>query len=124
MPPTAEGRPLPILDHGIRVGDHPAVGRQLPQPTLDGRPLDDLLGSGFAIVTDTPRASTPLGDLAHVVVIPADAMPMVLPPGGAVIVRPDRYVAAVAHDDTELDAAGTALLDQLGITATPSGSTP
>ena len=118
------GRPFPILERGVRVGDHPAVGRQLPQPTLDGRPLDDLLGSGFAIVTDTPRASTPLGDLAHVVVIPADAMPMVLPPGGAVIVRPDRYIAAVAHDDAELDAACTALLDQLGITETSNRSTP
>jgi len=118
------GRPFPILDRGIRVDGHPAVGRQLPQPRLDGRPLDDLLGSDFAIVTDTPRASTPLGRLAHVVVVPAGTMPTVLPPGGAVIVRPDRYVAAVAHDDAELEAAGTALLDRLCVTATPNRSTP
>jgi 3-(3-hydroxy-phenyl)propionate hydroxylase len=107
------GRPFPTLDHGVRVGDHPAVGRQLPQPAIDGRPLDELLGDGFAVVVDSPAvtADIPFGELACVVVVPTGTMPMVLPPGGAVVVRPDRYVAAVAHDADELGAAWTATLE-------------
>ncbi len=45
-------RPFPILQHGMLYGDHPAVGRQLPQPTVDGHRLDELLGRDFAIVVD------------------------------------------------------------------------
>ena len=45
--------------------------------------------------------------------VPAGVLPMTLPPGGAVIVRPDRYVAAVAPDTTELAAASAALLAPL-----------
>lgn len=113
------GRPFPILEHGIRFGDHPAVGRQLPQPMIDGRPLDELLGPGFAVVTDSrdlvDAASTGWGDLASIVVVPAGTMPLALSPGGAVIVRPDRYVAAVAHDAAEFGTASDALFHQLGI---------
>jgi 3-(3-hydroxy-phenyl)propionate hydroxylase len=112
------GRPFPTLAHGIRVGDHPAVGRQLPQPTIDGRPLDDLLGAGFAVVTDTPSvadaAAADWGDLAEIVVA-VGTMPLALPPGGAVIVRPDRYVAGVAHDVAELAATSDSLFRRLGI---------
>lgn len=116
------GRPFPILEHGIRVGEHPAVGRQLPQPTVDGRPLDELLGPGFAVVTDTPSVVDDIdsfddrglfGGLANLVVVPPGTMATVLPPGGAVIVRPDRYVAAVAHDSAELAAASASLLELL-----------
>ncbi len=113
------GRPFPILEHGIRVGGHGAVGRQLPQPTIGGRPLDDLLGTGFAVITDSEslvdEARSAWGDLASVVVVPVGTMPIALPPGGAVIVRPDRYVAAVAHDAAELAASSEALFHQLGI---------
>ena len=113
------GRPFPILEHGIRVGDHPSVGRQLPQPTIDRRPLDESLGTGFAVVTDDERiadvAEVRWGNLASVVVVPVGTMPLALPPGGAVIVRPDRYVAAVAHDAAEFAAASHALFRHLGI---------
>lgn len=116
-------RPFPILRHGMIHGDHPSVGRQLPQPRIDGRPLDELLGDGFAVVVDD--ASIDLDDrwagLARIVEVPPGTMPMTLPPGGAVIVRPDRYVAAVAHDATELAAATDALLEHL--TAPPTGRT-
>lgn len=122
------GRPFPILEHGIRVGDHGAVGRQVPQPTIDGRPLDDLLGSGFAVVVDgdglVDAATARWGDLASIVFVPLGTMPLALPPGGAVIVRPDRYVAAVAHDSAEFAASSDALLHQLGIRrATPERTT-
>ena len=102
-------RPFPILQHGMLYGDHPAVGRQLPQPTVDGHRLDELLGRDFAIVVDDPSVLAEAGPtwdgLATVVEVPAGILPLTLPPGGAVIVRPDRYVAAVAHDATELAAS-------------------
>jgi 3-(3-hydroxy-phenyl)propionate hydroxylase len=119
-------RPFPILTHGVLFGDHPAVGRQCPQPMVDGRRLDDLLGSGFALVVDNrailAEADGRWTDLATVVEVPVGTLPLTLPPGGAVIVRPDRYVAAVAHDATELATAGTALLAHLH--PTPRRTTP
>jgi 3-(3-hydroxy-phenyl)propionate hydroxylase len=119
-------RPFPILRGGILFGDHPAVGRQLPQPRIDGRPLDELLGDGFALVVDDAAVAADLDarwlDLGRVVEVPAAMMPMTLPTGGAVIVRPDRYVAAVAHDAAELAAASAALLEHL-TSITPTGRT-
>jgi 3-(3-hydroxy-phenyl)propionate hydroxylase len=117
-------RPFPILRHGMVHGDHPAVGRQLPQPTLDGQPLDKLLGTGFAIVVDAATDPADIvvdarwGDLARIVPVPVASMPMTLPPAGAVIVRPDRYVAAVCHDATEFVAASDALLAHLSAPST------
>jgi 3-(3-hydroxy-phenyl)propionate hydroxylase len=105
-------RPFPILREGMSYGDHPAVGRQLPM--IDGRRLDELLGRDFAIVVEDRSVLAESGSrwdgLATVVEVPAGVLPMTLPPGGAVIVRPDRYVAAVAHDATELAVASTSLL--------------
>ena len=118
-------RPFPILRHGMIHGDHPSVGRQLPQPTIDGHPLDELLGDGFAVVVDDPSILADLDDrwgaLARIVEVPSGTMPMTLPPDGAVIVRPDRYVAAVCDDAEELARASRALLDHL--TAPPTGRT-
>ncbi len=115
-------RPFPHLTHGMLFGDHPAVGRQLPQPMVDGRRLDELLGAEFAIIVDDrsilTEADEQWADLATVVEVPVGVLPNTLPPGGAVIVRPDRYVAAVAHDATELATASTALLAHLHPTAT------
>jgi 3-(3-hydroxy-phenyl)propionate hydroxylase len=121
-------RPFPILRHGMLFGDHPSVGRQLPQPTIEGRPLDESLGTGFAIVVDDSAVVAGLdphwADLARIVEVPTSSMPMTLPPGGAVIVRPDRYVAAVCHDATELAAATDALLEHLIPTERPFRITP
>jgi 3-(3-hydroxy-phenyl)propionate hydroxylase len=110
-------RPFPILRHGMIHGTHPAVGRQLPQPTVDGAPLDVQLGPDFALLVDDPAILNDVdprwATLGRVVELSAAVMPFVLPPGGAVIVRPDRYVAAVAHDAAELADATTALLSRL-----------
>lgn len=107
-------RPFPILQHGMIHGDHPAVGRQVPQPAIGEQPLDELLGNGFAFIVDDPTAVENLDPrwdrLGRVIQLPVGSIPFVLPPGGVVIVRPDRYVAAVAHDATELAEASTALL--------------
>lgn len=110
-------RPFPHLEHGLFHGEDVMVGHQLGQPNVAGVPLDELLGDGFAIVADDPgvpeRAAALWGDLAEVVVVPAGTLPFALPDGGAVVVRPDRYIAAVATDADELDAASRALLGRL-----------
>lgn len=108
------GRPFPHLEHGLRWGDHPAVGRQLPQPSIDGELLDERLGEWFAVIVDDP-ATVP-DDLegwagpALPVVVPPGTLDGVLPAGGAVVVRPDRYVAAVADRGAALQRC----LDDLG----------
>jgi 3-(3-hydroxy-phenyl)propionate hydroxylase len=113
------GRPFPTLDHGVRFGDHPAVGRQLPQPVVDGRPLDELIGAGFGVVTDSGElamlAEAMWGGLATVITVPAGTVPFAVPEGGAAIVRPDRYVAAVAVGADALTAASAALIEQLDV---------
>lgn len=81
------------------------------------------------MVTDTDSYRTEIealwGNLAAaVVVVPTGAMPFALPAGGTVIVRPDRYVAAVAHDPTEFATASDALLLQLGVTRRADERTP
>ena len=64
-------------------------------------------GAGFAIVVDDSSLVDDLdprwAELAQIVELPLGSIPLTLPAGGAVIVRPDRYVAAVAHDAAELD---------------------
>lgn len=99
-------RPFPRLTTGIIEGDHPMVGRQLPQPTIDGLRFDERLGPGFSVVCD---------DGAHVgadirtrwesvggrVVVAPDALAAIpfAPPGDVIVVRPDRVVAAVVRPD-------------------------
>jgi 3-(3-hydroxy-phenyl)propionate hydroxylase len=108
------GRPFPHLTTGLIHGDHPAVGRQVHQPTIDGTRLDDLLGDGFAVIVDDPKTAERIrgdwSDLASIVEVPTGTLPAALPPGGAVIVRPDHYVAAVAHGADELRDAIAGLL--------------
>jgi 3-(3-hydroxy-phenyl)propionate hydroxylase len=110
------GRPFPRLTAGILVGDHPLVGRQLLQPVVDGRPLDDLLGDGFSIIVDDPPTASTIPDewstIGSVVTLPPGTL-RVLPLGGAIVVRPDRYVAAVAEGADELAASSAALVDML-----------
>ena len=102
-------RPFPHLRCGVLAGDHLHVGRQLPQPNLHGSPLDELLGNGFAVLVraDDPVAEAARGSTealhARLVTVPGcEAAGRLVPEGGAVIVRPDRYVAAVAASAAEL----------------------
>lgn len=112
-------RPFPKIEHGVRFGDHPMTGKQLPQPTLDGRPLDEYLGDGFAIVVED--AGVPglvaerWSDWAKTVVVPPGTFPGLLVPEGALIVRPDRYVAAVCADQAALATATQEIHALLGV---------
>ncbi|MGH9270835.1 MAG: FAD-dependent monooxygenase, partial [Ilumatobacteraceae bacterium] len=78
---------LPGLDLD---GDFP-VGHQVPQPTVDGQPLDDLLGDGWAWVAADDAFVAPDG--RRVVVAPAATMD-----ARALLVRPDRYVTRAVHE--------------------------
>lgn len=111
------GRRPPQLEHGLITGDHPLVGRQLPQPTVDGATLDDLLGDGYAVLVRSHAAAghdVVAGDrlrpYVRIVGLPDGVLDQLLPPEGAVVVRPDRYVAAVVAERDELVDALDAVL--------------
>ena len=110
------GRKPPYLRHGLIVGDHPAAGRQLPQPQVDGRPLDDLLDSGYAVLVRSAAVARPIEDrlrpYGRVVEIPDGVLDHLLVDDGAIVVRPDRYVAAVVDDATDLDGSLAAVLPE------------
>ena len=74
---------LPPLELG---GEYP-IGHLVPQPTVDGVPLDELLGDNWVWVAADASFLAPDG--RSVVVCPSAAMGC-----SAVLVRPDRYVAA------------------------------
>lgn len=94
-------RPAPFLESGVVVPGDPRVGHQFWFHGAVSAALRSA-GASFAVVTNEPVAIPPaLASLgAHNVVAPAAT-------GGshAVIVRPDRYVAAVAGDAAQFERA-------------------
>lgn len=96
----------------------PQVGKRMPQPEVDGVLLDERLGTGWAIVSRTPRPAGAWDGLADVHVVP-EALDRFLKEADAVVVRPDRHVftaasagEALAPPPAELRGAG----DWVGIT--------
>ncbi len=100
--------PQPQLGPGCRQEAPPPVGTIFPQPRLaDGRLMDEAIGRRFAVV----------GDAALLENLHTDAV--LLPEVGldwlaghkkrAAVLRPDRYVFAVANDRAELVDAIAAL---------------
>jgi 3-(3-hydroxy-phenyl)propionate hydroxylase len=93
-------------------------GRLCPNPTLrDGRRLDDVLGTGFALITTvrpTATDETALRRRGVVVLIPepGDALATWLRRGraNAAVVRPDRTVARAGRDVAALCAWTTGIL--------------
>ena len=105
--------PQPRLGRGVWMDGPPACGAVFPQPRLaDGRRLDEAAGNRFAVLSVLPldaRNRHP-GDGRGEDLDPAfiDARGSAIEEwltaqeAVAVIVRPDRYVFAVARDEAEL----------------------
>jgi 3-(3-hydroxy-phenyl)propionate hydroxylase len=125
-------KPKPKFDSGFMQPDgfgkrRTMVGRMLPQPrvnTLDGEPklLDELLGSGFALV----GVGVPESELCAViagneiarfgpqyVALDPSAVPELAPYRGRILlVRPDRYIAA-SGTSSGPDSIGVAIASLL-----------
>ena len=103
-----------FIDRSSRA-QYPIVGLRLPQPEHDGKLLDDLLGTGWAIVSRTPRESGAWDGLAEVRVIDS-LLDEFLGAVDAVVVRPDKTVytaaakgQALSPPPAQLHGAGAAL---------------
>jgi len=94
--------PQPQLGPGCRTDAPPPVGTIFPQPRLpDGRPMDEAIGRRFAILGDTEILGGLTTRAALLPGIGADWLAR--HDTRAVILRPDRYVFALARTRAELD---------------------
>ena len=99
----------PRLGPGLCFGADPLIGTQAPQPVLaDGRRFDDVVGDGFMLVLGPTGERPQRWSWTGVSVVPGgdptfDAW---LSQSGvaAALVRPDRYVMAVARTEAEIEA--------------------
>jgi len=102
--PESFSFPLPQLGAGCRVDDPSPIGTIAPQPRLpDGRRMDDTIGARFAVL----GARDVLAGLdAPAAILPDVGLDWLATHGSrAAILRPDRYVYAMARTRAELDAA-------------------
>jgi 3-(3-hydroxy-phenyl)propionate hydroxylase len=108
-------RPFPQLAHGIVDGDHPFVGRPLPEPIVGTGPMSD----GWTLVRSEPDDVPALWSHLGAAVFDAKpgAYPGLVDAGVTVVVRPDRYIAAVT---TDLAATTERLARTVAPQATPS----
>ena len=92
------------LGLGCRLDQPPPVGMIFPQPQLDdGRLMDEVIGQRFAIVGDAALLEG-LGSSA--VLLPGVGLDWLAEHGArAAILRPDRYIFALARNREELIAA-------------------
>jgi len=122
--PTIFEFPTPRLGPGFWLGDAGPVGQIFPQPELaDGRLLDQVLGVHFAVI-GTPEvlaqvsADTRQRWHHHGAVVLVATDPLVLTwlqtqHVTAVLLRPDRYIAGIARNASELDRICQGLLAEL-----------
>lgn len=96
--------PQPQLGPGCRLNAPPPVGTIFPQPRLsDGRLMDEAIGQRFAIVGERSLIE---GLQTDAVLLPDVGLDWLARHGaGAAILRPDRYVFAVAGSRQELETA-------------------
>ena len=112
-------RRFPSLQHGLIDGDHPVVGRPLVEPTPRAA-LAPSRARGWTLLRIGAHAD-PVPDLWHqlsaeVIEVPIGAFRDLVEDGTTVVVRPDRYVAAVTAD---LGATTRRLSTRLGPPSTP-----
>lgn len=100
--------PQPQHGLGCRVDAPPPVGTIFPQPKLgDGRLMDEAIGQRFAVVGDAALLD---GLTVDAVVLPGVGKEWLGEHGAkAAILRPDRYIFAVATNRAELEVALRAL---------------
>ena len=100
--------PQPQLGLGYRVDAPPPVGTIFPQPRLgDGRLMDDAIGQRFAVVGEAALLD---GLQTDAVLLPGVGLEWLAShEKRAAVLRPDRYVFAVASDRAELVDAVAAL---------------
>ena len=98
-------RPAPFLEKGIVVGDDPRVGHQFWfHPEVSKAVTTN--GASFAVVVASEiELPEELRALGAIVVVAPEA----IPGSFAIVVRPDRYVAAVAQNENELKTLAATL---------------
>jgi 3-(3-hydroxy-phenyl)propionate hydroxylase len=112
--PTIFEFPSPRLGAGVWLGDAAPVAQIFPQPELkDGRRLDQAIGLNFAVLGEPELLSQVSPETRqlwhqHGVVLLAATDPNIAAwlhaqQVSAVVLRPDRYIAGVAHNAAELD---------------------
>ncbi len=101
--------PHPQLGPGCRMDAAPPVGTIFPQPWLgDGRLMDEAIGQRFAVLGDAALLE---GLRTDAVLLPDLGLDWLAGHGArAAILRPDRYVFALAHDRSGLETAVAAIL--------------
>ncbi|GAA2429596.1 bifunctional 3-(3-hydroxy-phenyl)propionate/3-hydroxycinnamic acid hydroxylase [Mycolicibacterium llatzerense] len=96
-------------DDGFFAAAHPAVGRQIPQPTVDGVPLDDLLGGRWTLlhtgaVPVGAAAWTAAGASALQITEPSLVRWLADHKADAVVLRPDGFIYAATSSGQRLPA--------------------
>lgn len=107
----------PRLGAGLHRDASLPAGSIFPQPILkSGVPLDEFVGSNFVVVGDrdlldsVSSATKALWDINGVVCLPDEAKTCLDELNArAAIIRPDRYILAVANSTEALDSASTYL---------------
>jgi 3-(3-hydroxy-phenyl)propionate hydroxylase len=106
--------PQPQLGPGCRIDAPSPVGTIFPQPRLaDGRLMDEAIGQRFAVVGEADLVN---GVRADAVLLPGLGLDWLEQYGArAAVLRPDRYIFALARDRNGLEAATIELRAAFGL---------
>ena len=108
--------PQPGLGPGLLAPGPLHAGSIFPQPRLaDGRLLDEVLGSRFAMMVRPGFSAAPMHDTCVLTATPGDALDGALAAldVAAVLLRPDRYIFGSARDAAGIARLQQALAEQL-----------
>ncbi len=108
------GREFPELEGSLFLTDGTLVGTQSSQERRpDGTFTDDRFGSGFTVLRSNPELAVPSvwETLGTIVDVESEE----IAGHGCSIVRPDRYVSAVADDQATLDRVTVELVAALSV---------